>query len=110
VNVLVNLCHALLKELMHSGPQLWLSSTVTVDLIITICMLLIVRYIFLFFMFISQGSQLRHARAQACFGKTRDHVSGFIRLTIQTGLLTLGLALLTIVLGLQTPGGTWFLP
>jgi hypothetical protein len=61
-------------------------------------------------MLISWDSQLAHARAQACFGETRDHVSGFIRLTIQAGLLTSGLALITIIIGLRGPASIWFLP
>jgi hypothetical protein len=61
-------------------------------------------------MLIFWESQLTHARAQASLEKARDRVSGFIRMTIQAGLLTSGLALLAIVLHSRAPNGTWFFP
>jgi hypothetical protein len=59
---------------------------------------------------ISRIPQLSHARAQACFGKTRNRVSGFIRLTIQTGLWTSSLAILAMVLYVRKLDGFCGLP
>jgi len=61
---------------------LWNASSAATDITITICMM----------------GLLLHARANTCFGETRDLLSRLTRILLQTGLLTSVLALLVLPL------------
>jgi len=68
----------------------WTISTAVTDVTITVCMIFI----------------LYHAKSTAYFGETRDHVSRLLRLTIQTGFLTVIIALPIGPLYLRVQSGT----
>jgi hypothetical protein len=58
----------------------------------------------------SQSSQLTSTRARLSHGEAQDLISGFIRLTIQTGLMTSVLALLVVPLFVERLDGIYTLP
>lgn len=74
--------------------DLWFASSAAADIAITIFMMAL----------------LLHAKANSCFGETRDLISRLIRLIVQTGLLTSILALLVIPLNFRHFVGLYTLP
>jgi len=72
---------------------IWTVASALADLIITLCMMII----------------LRHARASSFFGETRNIISRLLRLTIQTGLLTTTLAIPIPPLVFANEIGIWSL-